>query len=176
MSSQLDEGYYVVPTVMFLSSLHPNGNDVMAVLFAITKILLLSVSPPVIPVSHVVTFVNRFPSLSSLLHSHENFYHWGRCGGVEQVGRWRRWSEGGTWLAERQEPLWRDWLWAFLSCEQSSLLTVKSISEQQSGTWCVRDAEHTLLFVLVSLIGSADRRPCAEVDKLLLELSVKDLK
>lgn len=46
MSSQLDDGYYVVPTVMFLSSLHPNGNDVMAVLFAITEILLLSVSLP----------------------------------------------------------------------------------------------------------------------------------
>lgn len=92
MSSQLDDGYYVVPIVMFLSSLHPNGNDVMAVLFAVTEILLLSQSPltPVIPVPHVVTFVNRFPSLSSPLHSHENFYHWGRCGGVEQVGR------GGT--------------------------------------------------------------------------------
>lgn len=46
MSSQLDDGYYVVPTVIFLPSLHPNGNYVMAVLFAITEILLLSVSLP----------------------------------------------------------------------------------------------------------------------------------
>lgn len=41
-----------------------------------------------------------------------------------------------------------------LSCEQSSLLIPKSISEQQSGTWCVRDAYHILLFVLVPLIGT----------------------
>lgn len=41
-----------------------------------------------------------------------------------------------------------------LSCEQSSLLIPESISEQLSGTCCVRDAHQILLFVLVSLIGT----------------------
>lgn len=40
------------------------------------------------------------------------------------------------------------------SCEQSSLLIPESISEQRSGTCCVRDAHQILLFVLFSLIGT----------------------
>lgn len=43
------------------------------------------------------------------------------------------------------------------SCAQSSLLIPESISEQPSGTCCVRDAHRILLFVLVVLIA-ADRR------------------